>query len=105
VYGAGTVLAGGTSGLTTGTNSMGSNPMFVNASAADFHIQSGGPGIDAGMDLAAVTVDADGVSRPQGAHTDQGAYERVASTSAPVISGVFVSGVSTNSAFIYWSTD
>jgi len=100
VYGVSSILSGGTSGLTIGTNSIGSNPMFVNASTApyDFHEQSSGAGIDAGMNLAAVSVDADGVSRPQGARTDQGAYEYVATTPAPVISGVFTSGASTNSA-------
>jgi hypothetical protein len=107
VYGVSTILSGGTSGLTTGTNSMGATPLFVNASSApyDFHEQSGSASINAGIYLAAVPSDADGVSRPQSASTDQGAYEYVATTPPPVISGVFVSGISTSSAFINWSTD
>ncbi len=107
VYGVSIILSGGTSGLTIGTNSIGAIPMFVNAASApyDFHEQSGSASINAGIYLAAVPVDADGVSRPQGASTDQGAYEYVATTPPPIISGVFVSGISTNSAFINWSTD
>ena len=107
VYGVSTILSGGTSGLTAGTNSIGATPLFVNASSApyDFHEQSGSASINGGIYLAAVPVDADGVSRPPGASTDQGAYEMVATTPPPVISGVFVSGISTNSAFINWSTD
>src|SRR5207302_750960 len=48
---------------------------FVNAAANDFHLQAGSPAIDAGITLAQVPVDADGVSRPQGKAYDIGAYE------------------------------
>jgi hypothetical protein len=50
------------------------NPMFVDAAANDFHLQSNSPCIDAGID-AGVIEDFDGNSRPQGTGYDIGAYE------------------------------
>jgi hypothetical protein len=50
------------------------NPMFVNAVASNFHLQSGSPAINAGMTLAQVPNDFDGVARPAGAYTI-GAYQ------------------------------
>ena len=47
-------------------NLFGTNPLFVNAAANDFQLQSGSPAIDAGTSLGAPTTDMDGVSRPQG---------------------------------------
>ena len=108
IYGVSTVISDPT-GFTMGTNQIGADPKFVNASTApyDFHVNSGGPGIDAGMNLSAVPIDLDGVVRPQGSSADQGAYEYavVPITPPPVVSGVFVSGISTNSATINWTTD
>ena len=108
VYGSSGVLAD-TSGCSASVNQVGLNPMLVNTSTApyDFHAKPGGAGIDAGMNLAAVPVDFDGMSRPQGSSTDQGAFEYGygASTPAPVISGVFTSAVLSNSAVVSWSTD
>jgi Concanavalin A-like lectin/glucanases superfamily/Right handed beta helix region len=107
VYGASGMMSD-SSGCALGTNQTGSNPLFVNASTApyDFHAQSGGAGIDAGLNISAVTVDFDGVSRPQGSSTDEGACEFQAPvTPPPVIAGVFTSGLSPNSAIINWSTD
>jgi parallel beta-helix repeat protein len=63
-----------------------SNPLFVNATGGDFHLSPSSPAIDAGIALPNVTVDLDGVSRPQGAGYDIGCYERPA--------GVVVHGVS-----------
>src|SRR5207245_1304891 len=75
VYGVSTIMSSG-AGVSIGTNTMGSNPMFMNASSApyNFHVQSSGAGINAGMNLAMVPVDFDGMSRPQGSSTDQGAF-------------------------------
>jgi hypothetical protein len=85
VYGVSTIISDPT-GLTIGTNQIGANPLFVNALTLpyDFHVQAGGPGIDAGVNLPGVPVDFDGVTRPQGSSTDQGAYEWVA-TPPPVL--------------------
>lgn len=88
------------------SNTLNGNPNLKNTSTPpyNFQAQAGGAGIDAGVNLRAVTHDFLGVSRPQGARTDIGAYEFVAGT-GPVIYGVFTSGVTTNSAIVNWSTD
>ena len=52
-----------------------SDPLFTNAAALDFTIQSGSPCKNAGVTLASVTVDKNGVPRPQGASYDVGAFE------------------------------
>jgi len=110
IYGVTSIISDPT-GLTIGTNQIGPDPLFVNGNQAappyDFHEQSGGAGIDAGMNLAQVPIDYDGTTRPQGSSTDQGAYEYSggANTQPPVISGVFVSGITTSSAIINWTTD
>jgi hypothetical protein len=53
------------------------NPLFVNASANDFHLLSTSPAINAGADLAAdgVTQDFECTPRPQGSGWDIGADE------------------------------
>jgi hypothetical protein len=58
------------------------------------------------MTLTAVTTDIDGAARPQGTAFDLGAWESgSAGAKPPVVSGVFSSSISTNSAVINWSTD
>src|SRR5262249_30848580 len=52
-----------------------SDPRFVDAAGADFHLQPTSPAIDAGAAVSDVRTDFDGVSRPQGAAYDIGAYE------------------------------
>jgi len=106
IYGVTSIISDPT-GLTIGTNQIGPNPSFVNASAApyDFHAQAGGPGIDAGMNIAAVPADVDGNLRPQGASTDLGATEYSTAANAPVISGVFTSSIAPDSVVINWTTD
>jgi hypothetical protein len=105
IYGVSGVMSD-TTGCSVGANQIGADPKFVNPSSYDFHLQSGSPAIDSGMTLAAVTTDIDGTARPQGTAFDLGAREYVSSgTNPPVISGVFASSISTNSAAINWSTD
>ena len=41
----------------------------------DAHLQPGSPAIDAGVRQQEVTVDLEGIARPQGAAPDVGAYE------------------------------
>jgi len=56
----------------------GVDPLFVSYNGAhggDYHLLAGSPAIDAGLALAQVTIDRDGVPRPQGATYDIGAYE------------------------------
>jgi len=51
------------------------DPLFVNAAGNDYHVQSTSPAINRGTTLTQVTTDLDGVTRPQGAGYDLGAYE------------------------------
>jgi hypothetical protein len=62
-------------GNSGGDNALIGDPLFVNPSAADFHLQIGSPAIDAGSSLNAPNSDFDGAPRPQGAGYDLGAYE------------------------------
>src|SRR5258705_7332170 len=59
------------------------------------------------MTLSVFPFDFDGTVRPKGRSADQGAYEYAVVRIAPppVVSGVFVSGISSNSATINWPTD
>ena len=52
------------------------NPKFQNPSSLNFHLQSGSPAINAGLNLSEVAKDFDNISRPQGSSHDIGAYER-----------------------------
>ena len=76
-------------------NMVDGNPRFRDPKANDFHLLPGSRAIDAGMAIAEVRSDHDGISRPQGKGYDLGAYEYsdgafVPTTSA--YSNVFVSG-------------
>ena len=52
------------------------NPQFVDSASGDYHINSSSPAIDVGYNLGSlVTDDFNGISRPQGAGYDIGAYE------------------------------
>jgi len=55
------------------------DPLFADASTADFSIVAGSPAIDVGVTLVEVSSDFDGVLRPQGSGYDIGAYEYVSS--------------------------
>lgn len=79
---------GAISDLGSGTvrsNNLTTNPLFVDAAAHNFALQAGSPAMDAGGTISEVTDDYDGVSRPQGAAYDIGAYEYRATvtTTAP----------------------
>jgi len=50
------------------------DPLFVDPTADDYHIQPGSPAIDSGMNVG-VTTDLEGTPRPQGRGYDIGAYE------------------------------
>jgi hypothetical protein len=54
---------------------IGFDPMFVDVSGNDFHLLKGSPAIESGAPLGEVTLDFDGVNRPQIAGWDIGAYE------------------------------
>ena len=54
---------------------MNANPLFVNLNTFDFHLQSSSPAKDAGVTIATLTTDFDGITRPQGPAYDLGSYE------------------------------
>jgi hypothetical protein len=64
-------------GISGGTQSYNllTNPSFVDAASANFHLQSGSAAIDKGLTMPSVKVDYEGAPRPQGAAYDIGAYE------------------------------
>jgi len=63
----------------TTSGNLTAEPLFVNYVAAgggDYHVRAASPAIDAGLSADAPAHDLDGISRPQGAGIDIGAYER-----------------------------
>ncbi len=104
IYGVSTIMNGSTAGFAVGANQIGVNPSFVNAAATppNFGLQSGSPAIAAGITLAAVVADQTGATRAT--PPDVGAYQ-YAAPAGPSITGVFTSGISSNSAFVSWATN
>jgi parallel beta-helix repeat protein len=62
-------------GASSDHNLVGTDPLFVDAGAANFHVGSASPAIDAGVTIPLVTTDADGLIRPRGKAYDLGAFE------------------------------
>jgi parallel beta-helix repeat protein len=83
--------------------------LYVNLSAADYHLLSNAPAINRGYDgiISAGETDRDGNPRISGSHVDIGAYEyaSAADTTAPVISGVAASGITASGASVTWTTN
>lgn len=75
IFGAAKVMSGSATGLSVGTNVIGENPMFVNASAPayDFHLRPGSPAIGAGVAAPPLREDRDGRARADSSF-DIGAY-------------------------------
>lgn len=72
----------------TGTHDLTGDPLFVNPgndpTTANFNLQAASPAVDsAAAGPYTPTVDILGAPRPQGAHNDRGAYERLASAPPP----------------------
>ncbi len=63
-------------------------PLLGDPDAGDMSLMAGSPAIDAGATLADVAVDFLGVSRPQGAASDIGAFEFVDSSQQTVFSAI-----------------
>jgi parallel beta-helix repeat protein len=57
-----------------GQNTIAADPLFMDVSVFNFHLQPGSPAIDTGVDLG-ITLDFDGNIRPTGDGFDLGAYE------------------------------
>jgi len=60
---------------TTGGSDVTTDPTLADPVGLDFSLAFGSPAINSGMTLAATTYDHEGLSRPQGAAYDRGAYE------------------------------
>ncbi|MGE5308017.1 MAG: putative Ig domain-containing protein [Deltaproteobacteria bacterium] len=83
---------GNGSGPSWDGHAVNSNPLFVNASGGDLHLQSSSPLINKGTDVSSVvTRDFDGISRPQGGTFDIGPFEYVSSSSGSNHAPVFLS--------------
>jgi hypothetical protein len=52
------------------------NPLLTSPQTNNFIPLSNSPLIDAGVTVSSITTDIRGISRPQGAYPDIGAYER-----------------------------
>lgn len=91
--------------VTTSNNLFGtSNPLFVNAGAGDFHIQSGSPARNAGTSTDAPATDFDGQARPQGTADDIGADEFAEGGSAPAApSSLSATATSSSQINLAWS--
>lgn len=77
---------------------------FVNAAGADFRLVVGATAINAGATIATVTTDFLGVSRPQGAGYDIGAYEfEEGGGSLPVLSATPTSLTGATVVTVTWS--
>lgn len=63
--------------LTTNTNELTTDPLFVDAAAGNFHLQAASPCRNSGTDVG-LTTDYDGVSIPQETVPARGAFEYVA---------------------------
>lgn len=72
----GTAIGGSTTGFTLSNNLTSGNPLYVNPTTGDFHLQPGSPAIDTGSAALAPAFDFAGSARPQGAGYDMGVYEQ-----------------------------
>jgi hypothetical protein len=101
IYGVSGIMNGSTAGMSVGTNQVGANPLFVNASAPyNFALNAGSPAIAAGVSLAQVTDDINGAARPS--NPAVGAYQ--SAPAGPVVSNVSVTSITSNSAYVNWTT-
>jgi hypothetical protein len=79
LYGNGSgAVQSGCSGLNTSGGNRTTNPLFVDYSGRDLHVQSGSAALDYARPDYSPATDHDARSRPQGPGPDAGAYERSA---------------------------
>jgi len=67
---------------TTISNSLTTDPKFVDAGKSNFRLNAQSPAIDKGITLSQVATDVDGTRRPQGSAYDIGAYEYLSTTTS-----------------------
>jgi hypothetical protein len=78
---------GNGNGPSSDKKAINANPLFLNPSAGDFHLQSNSPAIDNGTnDVSSIVKnDFDGNPRPQGSVYDIGAFEYLSGNNIPTI--------------------
>jgi predicted outer membrane repeat protein len=69
---------------TDGGGNIDADPLFVDAPNGDLHLSAGSPAIDTGDNSVCPATDLDGVTRPQGAGCDMGAYEHIPTNLQPI---------------------
>ena len=72
-----------------GSGNLSSDPFFADAANNDYHLVFGSPAIDHGAEIAGVTIDFDGVSRPQRSGWDIGCYENFSTAMDLMVNLVF----------------
>jgi hypothetical protein len=70
-------IASWQSACSTCSGNISGDPLFTSGGTEDFTLQAGSPARNAGLTIASVTTDYNGVLRPQGAAYDIGAFEFV----------------------------
>jgi len=95
---------GGKPSFDNGSSTLNTDPLFNNPTS-DFNLQSSSPTINAGYDISGiVTRDYDGVTRPQGAGVDIGAYEyAVDSTPPAAVTDLGASSVTGSTVVLGWT--
>jgi hypothetical protein len=91
----GGMFSGASTGFTVASNMTGTDPLFVDSTNYDFHLQSTSPAIAKGLTTYAPTYDFDGDTR-SGA-PDLGAYEYAAAISSTTSTGTTSQATSTSS--------
>ena len=82
---------------TSSSNNLDTDPLFVNAVAKDFHLQSNSPAIDKGTTISGLSTDFDGKPRPKGSQFDIGAHEYQGTSTTSSTSTTSTSSTSTSS--------
>jgi hypothetical protein len=84
-------------GTVTSNNLLGSNPLFVNPSTLDFHLQSSSTARNTAVNLSSIfTVDKDGNTRPATGNWDPGSYAYATTSSSPTTSPTTAPAAPTN---------
>ncbi len=89
--------------MPSGTGNISGDPLFVNASSGDYHLQETSPCIDAGTATNAPAVDFEGTSRPQGDGYDIGLFEYTTPMEVELLS-VFTARQKDDYVILRWTT-